>query len=169
MTDNELQFTLRAITNTTPTPDNLRRWNCAQTDSSCTLCGRPCTLRHVLNFCSVSLHQGRYNWRHNAVLSLLKRHLLKFWDHVGNENRSSRLLSVSFLSMPHLSDLTRQNVHDALFCSDALRCASDWAFLFDLEDALIFPLEIAATVQQPGIVIFSRVLLPIRLPDVCDS
>ena len=49
MSDNELKFTLQAITNTAPTPDNLRRWNCAQIDSSCTLCGRPCTLRHVLN------------------------------------------------------------------------------------------------------------------------
>ena len=37
MSDNELKFTLQAITNTAPTPDNLRRWNCAQIDSSCTL------------------------------------------------------------------------------------------------------------------------------------
>ena len=58
MSDNELKFTLQAITNTAPTPDNLHRWNCAQIDSCCTLCGRPCTLRHVLNSCSVSLHQA---------------------------------------------------------------------------------------------------------------
>ena len=34
MSDNELKFILQAITNTTPTADNLRRWNCAQIDSS---------------------------------------------------------------------------------------------------------------------------------------
>ena len=165
MSDNELKFTLQAITNTAPTPDNLRRWNCAQIDSSCTLCGRPCTLRHVLNSCSVSLHQGRYSWRHNAVLSVLKRHLLKFWDHVVNEARSSdapfiRLVPEHAASFrPHSSDRSRR----PLFSSDALRCASDWVFLFDLEDALIFPPEIAATLQRPDIVIFSRALRQVIL------
>ena len=165
MSDNELKFTLQAITNTAPTPDNLRRWNCTQIDSSCTLCGRPCTLRHVLNSCSVSLHQGRYSWRHNAVLSVLKRHLLKFWDHVVNEARSSdapfiRLVPEHAASFrPHSSDRSRR----PLFSSDALRCASDWVFLFDLEDALIFPPEIAATLQRPDIVIFSRALRQVIL------
>ena len=47
---------------------------------------------------------------------MLKRHLLKFWDHVGNETRSSDApLSVSFLSMPHLFDLTCEIVRDVLF------------------------------------------------------
>ena len=103
MSDNELKFTLQAITNTAPTPDNLRRWNCAQIDSSCTLCGRPCSLCHVLNSCSVSLHQGRYSWRHNAVLSVVKRHLLKFWDHVVNEaiasNAMTRIQTISCFSV----------------------------------------------------------------------
>ena len=51
---------------------------------------------------------------------------------------------------PHLSDRSRR----PLFSSDALRCASVWVFLFDLEDTLIFPPEIAATLQRPDIVIF---------------
>ena len=97
--------------------------------------------RPVLSSCSVSLHQGRYSWRHNAVLSVLKRHLLKFLDHIGNEARSSdapfiRLVLEHAASFrPHSSDRSRR----PLFSSDALRCASDWVFLFDLEDALIFP------------------------------
>ena len=34
MSDKELKFTLQAITNTAISPDNLRRWNCAQIDST---------------------------------------------------------------------------------------------------------------------------------------
>ena len=141
--------------------------------------GRPCTLRHVLNSCSVSLHQRHYSWRYNAVLSVLKRHLLKFWDHVVNEARSSdapfiRLVPEHAASFrPHSSDRSRR----PLFSSDALRCASDWVFLFDLEDALIFPPEIAATLQRPDIMIFSRaprqvilIELTVQLEDrVCVS
>ena len=109
---------------------------------------------------------------------MLNRHLLKFWDHVGNEARSSdapliRLVPEHATSFrPHSSDRSRR----PLFSSDALRCASDWVYLLDLKDALIFPPEIAATLQRPGIVIFSHALrqvilieLTVTLEDrVCD-
>ena len=39
---------------------------------------------------------------------------------------------------------------------DALRCAQDWEFLFDMGEVLVFPPEIAATNQR--LVIFSRSL-----------
>ena len=41
--DGELQFNLRAISNTLPTPDNLRRWGQNEVDPACPLCGRPAT------------------------------------------------------------------------------------------------------------------------------
>ena len=75
--DGELRFSLQAITNTTPTPDNLRRWGNSEIDSACSLCGQTCTLRHVLNACKVSLLQGRYLWRHNLILGCLQKYLLK--------------------------------------------------------------------------------------------
>ena len=37
--DGELQFNLRAISNTLPTPDNLRRWGQNELDPACPLCG----------------------------------------------------------------------------------------------------------------------------------
>ena len=37
--------------------------------SVCPLCSNQGTLEHILNFCSVSLTQGRYTWRHNSVLN----------------------------------------------------------------------------------------------------
>ena len=77
------------------------------------------------------------------------------------------------LSRPHSSDRSRR----PLFSSDALGGASDWVYLLDLKDALIFPPEIAATLQRPGSVIFSRALcqvilveLTVPLEDrVCDA
>ena len=83
--DGELQFNLRAISNTLPTPDNLRRWGQNEVDPACPLCGRPASLRHILNSCSVALHQGRYTWRHDSVLEVLQRHLTSFWKHVKSE------------------------------------------------------------------------------------
>ena len=45
--NSELSFSLRVITNTLPTPDNLRRWGQLTTDTFCPLCGRKATLRHA--------------------------------------------------------------------------------------------------------------------------
>ena len=78
--DKELRFALQATTNTVPTPLNLRRWGHQSVDPSCQLCGRPASLRHILNACPSALNQGRYTWRHDSVLRILKRHLLSFWQ-----------------------------------------------------------------------------------------
>ena len=86
MSDGKLHFSLQAITNTTPTPDNLRRWGNSEIDSACSICGQTCTLRHVLNACKVSLLQGRYLWRHNLILGCLQKYLLDFWSSVKKEN-----------------------------------------------------------------------------------
>ena len=82
MSDGELRFSLQAITNTTPTPDNLRSWGNFEIDSTCFLCGQTCTLRHVLNACKVSLLQGRYLRRQNLILGCLQKYLLDFWSSI---------------------------------------------------------------------------------------
>ena len=99
------------------------------------------TLRHVLKSCTVSLHHGRYSWRHNAVLSVPKRHLLKFWKEVGKETRSFdapflRLVPEHAVSLRLHSPGRSQR---SLFSSDALRCSPDWVFFFDIKDAPIVP------------------------------
>ena len=83
--DAELRFALQATTDTAPTATNLRRWGVSEVDPACIMCGKPATLRHVLNGCPVALHQGRYTWRHNSVLSAI-RHRLNTW-----EQRSTQL------------------------------------------------------------------------------
>ena len=71
-----LSFALNSATNTLPTPDNLKRWG-KRAVSKCPLCGNNGTLEHILNFCSVSLVQGRFTWRHNTVLNHLTNTLIE--------------------------------------------------------------------------------------------
>ena len=67
----QLSFVLQASSDTLPTPLNLRRWH-IQTRATCSLCLSPCpTCHHVLNGCLVALQQGRFTFRHDAVLSCL--------------------------------------------------------------------------------------------------
>ena len=61
-----LSFALKASTNCLNTPDNLKRWGMKQL-ANCALCKNYCTLLHILNYCKVSLVQGRFTSRHNSV------------------------------------------------------------------------------------------------------
>ena len=71
-----LSLGLNSTTNTLPNPDNLRRWG-KRMVSVCPLCSNQGTLEHILNFCSVSLNQGRYTWRHNTVLNNITSSILQ--------------------------------------------------------------------------------------------
>ena len=68
-------FALNSTTNTLPTPDNLRRLN-KRVVSKCPLCSNTGTLEHILNFCSISLNQGRFTWRHNSVLNHITKTMI---------------------------------------------------------------------------------------------
>ena len=84
--DAKLRFALQATMDTAPTATNLRRCGVLEVDPACIMCGKPATLRHILNGCPVALHQGRYTWRHNSVLSAVRHRLNTFW-----EQRSTQL------------------------------------------------------------------------------
>ena len=71
-----LSFALKSSTNTLPTPDNLVRWGKRRL-AKCPLCSNHGTLEHILNFCSISLTQGRLTWRHDSVLNHLTRSILQ--------------------------------------------------------------------------------------------
>lgn len=167
--DADLRFTLQTITNTAPTPDNLRRWGNSVIDSACCLCGRPCTLRHVLSACSVALQQGRFTWRHDNVLRVLQRHLLEFWSRLKREPRAMRAPFIRLVpegaKVPVPLPPARRTRRPLPY-QDALRCALDWDFLFDLGPGSVFPPEIAATLQRPDIVIFSRSLRQVILVEL---
>ena len=60
-----------------------------------------------LNACSVALFQGRYTLCHNSVLSVLQRHLLKFWDYARQQPEHQQAPFIRFVpSVPeHLACL----------------------------------------------------------------
>ena len=68
MPRNVMSFAARLSTNSLATPSNLVRWG-KRKMGSCPLCSnKNATLSHIVNFCPVSLDQGRYTWRHDSVL-----------------------------------------------------------------------------------------------------
>lgn len=166
--DSELRFALQGLTDTAPTNTNLRRWGNPNVDPSCSLCGRPATLRHVLNACATSLFQGRFTWRHDSVLAVLKRHLLQFWTSQATKKAAEQVALSS--SSPYITFRTagglappQRSARRLLKTQALLLHALDWEFLFDLGSSLVFPPEIALTSQRPDIVIFSRTLKTVIL------
>ena len=159
--DAELRFALQATTDTAPSATNLRRWGVANIDPACCLCGKPATSRHVLNACAVALQQGRYTWRHDSVLSVICHHLHKFWElpatqravEVTMASRSNRFIRF----VPAGTTLPLQSHQRRPLSSQTLLLqANDWEFLFDLDEQLQFPPEVAVTSLRPDVVILSR-------------
>ena len=50
------------------TPDNIKRWG-KRKKSKCDLCGNFSNLKHILNWCPVSLKEGQFKWRHDSILN----------------------------------------------------------------------------------------------------
>ena len=76
-----LSFALKASVNGLSTPDNLVRWGKRKLNR-CDLCGNKSDLMHVLNWCKISLDEGRFTWRHDSVLKhmLQEMNLAKIQD-----------------------------------------------------------------------------------------
>lgn len=167
----ELRFALQGMTDTAPTNPNLRRWGNPNVDPNCILCDRPATLRHVLNACPSALHQGRYTWRHDSVLTALKREITKFWEAATTKKAVFDTMACSKQPLIHFcppggkSGMKKVNQPRRMLRSQSLLLhAFDWEFLYDLyPKKLCFPVEIAATTQRPDIVIFSRSLKSVIL------
>ena len=71
------------MSNTLPSPDNMRRWQISG-QHYCGLCGKDfVTLAHILAGCGWvrleenNLHrEDRYTWRHNCILQVLLIHII---------------------------------------------------------------------------------------------
>ena len=163
--DAQLRFALQATTDRALTATNLRRWGVSKVDPACIMCGKPATLRSVLNNgCPVALHQGRYTWRHISVLSAIRHSLNTFW-----EQRSTQLAIQATVStkekaryiqfvragqrLPAPNHIPQRK---PLASQAILLQANDWTFLYELEGKLQFPIEPAVTSLRPDVVLFSR-------------
>lgn len=113
--ENIFKWSLNAVVDMVPHKTNLHRWNRSPTNL-CPLCKGKQTLCHVLNNCPIALNQGRYTWRHNQVLSIIKdfiqEHLLDGYviecDLPGNVYRFIRDNSASLLR-PDIVIFNRSN------------------------------------------------------------
>ena len=60
-------FTQRYLSNCLPNRSNSIKWGITDT-ATCSFCPNTQTLGHVVSSCKSSLHEGRFNWRHDSVL-----------------------------------------------------------------------------------------------------
>ena len=140
-----IKFCLRSVYDVLPTPTNLVKWGKTE-DPNCKLCGKPCTLQHVLSSCNVALTQGRYTWRHNTVLQELASAIDRKLRCKKNEERT-------LIRFVKEGEKPNQGVKST---SGLLDLARDWELLVDTHVRLVIPDDIVKTKQRPDIVLFSR-------------
>lgn len=148
MSPHLLSFCLASTYDVLPSPSNLKRWNVC-TESACALCSKQvCTTAHVLGACKVALSQGRFTFRHDAVLRGLLLSLERFSSEVVPETKKH--LKVSFVKAGSYSSAKRSKP------TGLFHHASDWVILADLNEGFVFPGHIAITSLRPDIVIYSN-------------
>ena len=125
----------------------------SEVDPACILCGKPATLRHVLNGCPVPLYQGLHTWRHNSVLFTIRHRLNTLREQhttqlavqatvVTKEKSEVHSVRASQSTPPRPNHGTQ---HKPLASQAILLQASDWTFLYDLDDQLQILIEAAVT------------------------
>ena len=115
--DGILKFLVNSTTNTLPTSDNLKRWGVSKVEPSCCICGGLCTLRHILTGCPGALFQGRYTWRHNSILSVLKTALIESWENQLKVNEKTQHLPYITFVKPGAKPLLTRQPHKPLSSS----------------------------------------------------
>lgn len=143
---------------TLPTPDNLRRWN-KSSHSRCELCYTTnCTLLHILNCCSFSLHHNRYTWRHNGILRIFESIFIKYLNSLYINSNSNTITFVKAGQKQPSSSIAQNSGPKLIkYNSSILSLANDWKMCVDLPDHnYIFPAHIAQTDARPDIVLWSE-------------
>ena len=88
LSESVLAFRINGISNSLPSPSNLRTWG-VKVEGRCALCNkRNATTAHILSNCYTALTQNRYTWRHDNVLISIHKDILGL---VRNTNRRNAL------------------------------------------------------------------------------
>ena len=159
-----IKFVLNSSINWVKTPDLLKLWGYMD-HARCPLCSKePCSLHHILVNCEVSLRTGRYNWRHDSVLSQLQPVLQ---DRIDAHNASPRDLRIRHISRDFVLPGTggeKKSRSLTRIPPSLLDGASDWKLLVDYDSApIVFPPHIFSTPQRPDIIIYSDTLKKVLL------
>ena len=150
MPPNLISFCINSTYNTLPSPSNLQRWNIT-TEATCTLCNKQiCTLPHILGACKVALKQGRYTFRHDAVLSKIVSYLTDFIGKVKPTPMTETFIKFVKKGTAKRKPKKRKPP------TGLLHFASDWCILVDNNKEYSFPFHIALTELRPDIVLYSN-------------
>ena len=158
-----LSFHINAVHDLLPSPANLRLWGKTDT-GKCELCHHNnCTLFHILNNCNFSLHDGRYNWRHDQTLITIRQGLLPFITMANSRTNQDCLNKDHIVKAPKFKSATGSSyynpeLHFAIdTAKDILSRANDWVITMDEEfNQVAFPVQILETSKRPDITIYSQ-------------
>jgi Reverse transcriptase (RNA-dependent DNA polymerase) len=133
-------FLLKSVFDCLPSGRNLRVWNYAESDK-CMRCQEVENIEHVLCACKVFLSEGRYTWRHNQVLRVMKEIVSEGVKSEGN------LPPIAFVQAGEKPKQERKKLE---------RKEPGWELLVDLEKRLVFPSEIVVTNLRPDMVLMNK-------------
>ena len=161
--DAELRFALQATTDTAPTANKLRRWGLSQVDPAGILCWKQATIHHILNGFSSLFARVDLLEHHNSVLSAIKHNLTTFCEQSATQQAVQATVSTTakrklrFIRYIRPCETLSRNADPRrpLASQANLFQTDDWQFLFDLEEQLQFPVEIAVTTLRRDVVMFS--------------
>ena len=150
-----LSFHINAIYHQLSSPSNLRLWGKTNL-GLCQLCKHQnSTLFHILNCCNYSLHNGRYNWRHDQTLRAIASGLAPYIEEA-NQRKIPTTQASNFTSTIAFCTADGTKYKNPVLplpkheVKDVLTKASDWLFLMDEEHTqIVFPPEIMETAKRP--------------------
>lgn len=140
-----LKFYANALQCTLPDPSNLRRWGLSEVDT-CPLCSRGrSTALHVLAGCPVALREGRYTWRHDRVLGVLREAVSLA---IAKSKRSKDdVAKVQFVKSGEKAPASRPVAVPSI-----VKRSGDWRILTDFGNLHYeFPPEVAVTSLCPDL------------------
>ena len=149
-------------------PANLLRWGLVE-DCCCSLCeNKGCDTKHILSGCQVALAQGRYTYRHNAVLRKIAHGCQQVINKVKNSNeKKQKAGGIKFVKEGQQVDQKAK-----MKATGILQEAKDWSMEVDLENKLKFPEDIVKSNLRPDIVMKSskeNILVLIELTSPCEE
>lgn len=145
-----LNFHVNSLHNTLPDPNNLKQWG-RRTESQCPLCSySPYDAKHLLVVCQQALCEGRFTYRHDKVLFVV-REALSLGLAVANREDVGREPRVRFINGRRTITIS-----DRTSVPFFVRKATDWTILIDNDNRHYkFPEEIAETNMCPDLTAYS--------------
>lgn len=153
-----LKFYANAMQCTLPDPSNLKRWGLVD-KSECPLCSRtPVGASHILAGCQTALKEGRFTWRHDKVLGII-REALSLAIALVKRQPAEQESRIKFVKSGEKVQKSKSSYQPSI-----VKKSDDWIILMDKGNRHYeFPPDIVITAKCPDITAISRKLKTIIL------